>query len=594
MGEAVDSKPKQKDLREKLLRSKVMSCRADKVKRLERWKEKRDDAKSVDKEKEREMLIAKMRGEDKEEASKLMSRLKEDNERLLLNIFQDYSNNGGRKEDLKKESLLKEEDGGGRVHQEKFKNSLGGRLTEMNSCTLEEYFKRRKQGMVTQRTEDETAMQEKLKRCDASEQDAVVKKQKRDTDVENVQKIKKKHGEKRTRIHEEYLRLKEEKVTKKVRKEVLEEILSDKGWKEMPDRTVDKKTYKKFKKLFKRKVEEKLVECQSKRRRGDGAKKGDINDNVVESGGEEEELAEVEREDWNVKELSDERAVEEGLGDVTLSEEGCVKENYEEGGFNITSADGGGEAAAVTEEVVSEDESTEEEGGLDISEDLRTEEEDPGYIQWKLAYLKAKLKELEEKEVMRTSTSRDCDERVTPEMSFSREKGESTSGDCDERETSEMGVWICEESPDQSKDGQIEEGDTSEAEDKVSSLGVGKMELEEGEVVESEACVKSKEEERIFNCRLSLPSGFLEAVVKACTREVPTRSSEPTRKRVLKLVKKKVSGVKEVCKKRVLEESSSSEPDPSALEHLDLRPPQSSYPPFTMMMHQQVIAHFSS
>ena len=120
------------------------------------------------------------------------------------------------------------------------------------------------------------------------------------------------------------------------------------------------------------------------------------------------------------------------------------------------------------------------------------------------------------------------------------------------------------------------------------------MELEEGEVVESEACVKSKEEERVFNCRLSLPSGFLEAVVKACTREVPTRSSEPTRKRVLKLVKKKVSGVKEVCKKRVLEESSSSEPDPSALEHLDLRPPQSSYPPFTMMMHQQVIAHFSS
>ena len=76
MGEAVDSKPKQKDLREKLLRSKVMSCRADKVKRLERWKEKRDDAKSVDKEKEREMLIAKMRSEDKEEASKLMSRLR--------------------------------------------------------------------------------------------------------------------------------------------------------------------------------------------------------------------------------------------------------------------------------------------------------------------------------------------------------------------------------------------------------------------------------------------------------------------------------------------------------------------------------------
>merc|ERR1719447_1061494 len=119
----------------------------------------------------------------------------------------------------------------------------------------------------------------------------------------------------------------------------------------------------------------------------------------------------------------------------------------------MTSADGGGEVAAVTEEVVSEDESTEEEGGLDISEDLRTEEEDPGYIQWKLAYLKAKLKELEEKEAMRTSTSRDCDERVTPEMSFSREKGESTFGDCHERETSKMGVWICEESPDQSKDG---------------------------------------------------------------------------------------------------------------------------------------------
>ena len=122
------------------------------------------------------------------------------------------------------------------------------------------------------------------------------------------------------------------------------------------------------------------------------------------------------------------------------------------------------------------------------------------------------------------------------------------------------------------------------------------MELEEGEVVGSktceEACVKSKDEKRIFNCRMSLPSGFLEAVVKACTKEVPTCSSEPIRSRVFKLVNKKVPGVKLNCKKSVgqivavLEDV--SEPDPSALEHLDLRPPQSSLPPFTMMMHQQV------
>ena len=72
-GEAVDSKLKQKDLREKLLRKKLVNCRATKTKR---WKEK-------------ETLIEKMRSEDlillKEEATKLMSRLKEERSHHAVN-----------------------------------------------------------------------------------------------------------------------------------------------------------------------------------------------------------------------------------------------------------------------------------------------------------------------------------------------------------------------------------------------------------------------------------------------------------------------------------------------------------------------------
>ena len=118
------------------------------------------------------------------------------------------------------------------------------------------------------------------------------------------------------------------------------------------------------------------------------------------------------------------------------------------------------------------------------------------------------------------------------------------------------------------------------------------MELEEGEVFETEVCVESQEEERVFNVSMSLPSGFLEAVVKACTKEPAVGS-------VLKLVKKKAPAINKGCKKSfeqkaALEDARSSEPDPRALEHLDLRPPQSSYPPFTLMMHQQVNADLSA
>ena len=323
---------------------------------------------------------------------------------------------------------------------------------------------------------------------------------------------------------------------------------------------------KKFKKLLKRKVDEKLAQCRS----GVGAKLGDINHNVVEPGSERAEFVQVE--DWDMKEVTVEaelgKVAEDDLEDATLSGEGCVKEDCGAGGFNKIVA----EVAAVIEEVVSEEGPTEEEeDGLDFSEDLKAEEEDPGYIQWKLAYLKSKLMELEEKEALGTSTLTDCGERGIPEMRLSEGR-----------------VWISEESVNDSKAGQIETGDTSEAEDKGSILGGADMELEEGEVIESEICVESQDVERVF----ILPSGFLEAVVKACTKEPAGRSG-------LKLVKKKVPSVKEGCKKAleqkvVLEDASNSEPDPSALEHLDLRPPQSSHPPFTLMMHQQVNSDFSA
>ena len=119
-GEAVDSKLKQKDLREKLLRRKLVNCRATKTKR---WKEK-------------ETLIEKMRSEDlvllKEEATKLMSRLKEEAENKNKNqssVFQDDSIKRGRKEDLKEED-------DGRVSLRKLRNSLA--RTAVSNCSLEE------------------------------------------------------------------------------------------------------------------------------------------------------------------------------------------------------------------------------------------------------------------------------------------------------------------------------------------------------------------------------------------------------------------------------------------------------------------------
>merc|ERR1719500_1135769 len=523
---------------------KSVKCRADKSKQLKRWKEKKED--------EAEVLIASMRSKDiislKEETTKLMLRLKEEAENK--NQPNDVSIKGGSKEDLKEEA-------DGKAPLKKLRNSLEGRRTEFSSCSLEEYFKRRKEG-----TEVETAKQDNLEQRGFSEQDTEVKKQKKDVTVENVVKTKNKHGSKRRRKQEkkEHLRLKEEKVTKKVEKELVEEILFEGGWEEKPDSSGDRKALKKFRKLLKRKVDEKLAQCRS----GVGAKLGDINHNVVELRSERAEFVQVE--DWDMKEVTVEpelgKVAEDDLEDATLSGEGCVKEDCGAGGFNKIVA----EVAAVTEEVVSEEGSTEEEeDGLDISEDLKAEEEDPGYIQWKLAYLKSKLMELEEKEALGTSPLTDCGEKGIPEMSEGR-------------------VWISEESANDSKDGQIETGDMSEAEDKGSILGGADMELEEGEVIESEICVESQDVERVF----ILPSGFLEAVVKACTKEPAGRSG-------LKLVKKKVPSVKEGCKKAleqkvVLEDASNSEPDPSALEHLDLRPPQSSHPPFTLMMHQQVVS----
>ena len=98
----------------------------------------------------------------------------------------------------------------------------------------------------------------------------------------------------------EYMRLKEEEVTKKVHREVVEEILSEKGWREKPQRRDGKKTYKEFKQLFKRKVEERLAQCQSEGKK-DAVKMGDINDNVEKLSSGKEEMMGVE--DWDMKEV---------------------------------------------------------------------------------------------------------------------------------------------------------------------------------------------------------------------------------------------------------------------------------------------------
>merc|ERR1719500_2646122 len=111
---------------------KSVKCRADKSKQLKRWKEKKED--------EAEVLIASMRSKDiislKEESTKLMLRLKEEAENK--NQPNDGSIKGGSKEDLKEED-------DGKAPPKKPRNSLGRRMTEFSSCSLEEYFKRRKE-----------------------------------------------------------------------------------------------------------------------------------------------------------------------------------------------------------------------------------------------------------------------------------------------------------------------------------------------------------------------------------------------------------------------------------------------------------------
>ena len=243
---------------------------------------------------------------------------------------------------------------------------------------------------------------------------------------------------------------------------------------------------------------------------------------------------------------------------------------------------------------MSEDDST---GDEDISEDLRSEEHDPGYTKWKLAYLESKLRELDEREALRTSIPKDCSERKTVKTRLSK-------------------VWICEESADKevqmfeesskpipSKDPLGKEADMNEAVLKVS--GAEEMELEEGIVMEPDTWeqfgLQSKGKEKAHSHSMSLPPGFLKGIIEACTREVPANSSKLAVKLPEVHVNVKVNVKRPVVQnipqmvqkapfKATRENVSSSEPDPSALEHLDLRPPESDYPPFTLMMHQQVIA----
>merc|ERR1719234_1025923 len=153
----------------------------------------------------------------------------------------------------------------------------------------------------TQRAKGKTGKQDKLKHCDASEEGTDVKKLQRDVKVENRDKMEKKHGGKRSRKlgMKEYMRLKEEKVIKKVQKEVIEEILSEKGWRKKPHRRDDENEYKKFKRLLKKKVEEKLAQCRSEGKRG-AVKMGDNNDNVEKMSSGKEEMMGVE--EWDTKE----------------------------------------------------------------------------------------------------------------------------------------------------------------------------------------------------------------------------------------------------------------------------------------------------
>ena len=101
--------------------------------------------------------------------------------------------------------------------------------------------------------------------------------------MKHVEKSKNKHGVKKKK-HEkkEYMRLKEEEASKNVQKELVEEILSEKGWSEMPDSYGDKKAFKKFKKLLKRKVDEKLAQCRLKGRRGVENHSGRLTEVAVE------------------------------------------------------------------------------------------------------------------------------------------------------------------------------------------------------------------------------------------------------------------------------------------------------------------------
>ena len=54
-------------------------------------------------------------------------------------------------------------------------------------------------------------------------------------------------------------------MVKIIEKELVKKILSKKGWEKKPNQNV--KTYKVFKKLWRKKVNEKLTQCQSEGRR---------------------------------------------------------------------------------------------------------------------------------------------------------------------------------------------------------------------------------------------------------------------------------------------------------------------------------------
>ena len=578
---------------EKLKNKQLKDGTGETVKLLKRWKEGSDAAQKN----KQEMLIAKMCNKDKEEASK-----------LLLKLTREMENKGLLHEENAKKESLKKCEGGDRSLGRKKSTSVKRERSE--EAKLSPEGKALIKGLVQQKGDSLLGnIQRDLKQL-KSEKD--FKRQGQAEELKSpvfddcelltilstltiirVERMKmekeRKKRLKKSKIHNEeseFVRLKEEKVMKSVQRELVEEILSEECWKEKPPKHIGE-VRKKFKKLWKKKVDEKLAQCKSKRRRSDKSKMGDINDNVVEHGsiGKEELIQEgLDLEKGDVKEAP-------GQEEVPKVAKRKLQNDAEEEFLGVI-YDGVGETLA--EEVVSEDDST---GDEDISEDLRSEEHDPGYTKWKLAYLESKLRELDEREALRTSIPKDCSERKTVKTRLSK-------------------VWICEESADKevqmfeessrpipSKEPLGKEADMNEAVLKVS--GAEEMELEEGIVMEPDTWeqfgLQSKGQEKAHSHSMSLPPGFLKGIIEACTREVPANSSKLAVKLPEVHVNVKVNVKRPVVQnipqmvqkapfKATRENVSSSEPDPSALEHLDLRPPESDYPPFTMMMHQQVIA----